>query len=92
MQILYGSNTGTCEFLAQTLAGTANRHGFEASVATLDSAAGHLSTTAPVIIITASYEGEPPDNAAHFVAWLKALTGEELESVNYAVFGCGHRK
>jgi cytochrome P450 / NADPH-cytochrome P450 reductase len=35
--------------------------------------------------------GEPPDNAAQFVSWLSAMKGSELEGVNYAVFGCGHR-
>lgn len=46
----------------------------------------------PVVFITASYEGQPPDNAAHFFEWLSALKENELEGVNYAVFGCGHRE
>jgi cytochrome P450/NADPH-cytochrome P450 reductase len=43
----------------------------------------------PVIIITGSYDGRPPDNARKFVTWLEALEGQELEGVSYAVFGCG---
>jgi sulfite reductase alpha subunit-like flavoprotein len=38
------------------------------------------------------YEGQPPDNAAHFVEWLQKLESNKLKGVNYAVFGCGNRK
>ncbi|KAI9875940.1 MAG: hypothetical protein M1830_007702 [Pleopsidium flavum] len=91
MSIFYGSNTGTCESLAQTLANTASSHGYGAQVATLDSATNNIPRDQPVIIITASYEGEPPDNAIHFSEWLRKLEGSELKGVQYGVFGCGHR-
>ncbi|KAF2667506.1 cytochrome P450 [Microthyrium microscopicum] len=91
MRIFYGSNSGTCESLAQRLATDASRHGFLAStVDALDTLNGKLPTGQPVVIITASYEGQPPDNAAHFVASLENLKGEELKGIDYAVFGCGH--
>ncbi|CCM04514.1 uncharacterized protein FIBRA_06695 [Fibroporia radiculosa] len=35
--------------------------------------------------------GEPADNAAHFVEWIKTLSGEEFSGVSFAVFGCGNR-
>ena len=37
--------------------------------------------------------GQPPDNADQFIAWLEsqAAPGTDLEGVQYAVFGCGHR-
>jgi len=92
MAIFYGSNTGTCEALAQTLANAASGHGYSARVAALDSATDSLPRGEPVVVITASYEGEPPDNAAHFMQWLQNLKGSEIEGVQYAVFGCGHRK
>ncbi|KAF8534914.1 P450 family fatty acid hydroxylase [Trichophaea hybrida] len=91
MSIFYGSNTGTCEALAQSLATNAAGHGFDADVRTLDSATEKLPKDHPVVIITASYEGQPPDNATHFVEWLKSLSGNEASGTNYAVFGCGHR-
>ncbi|KAF2196115.1 NADPH-cytochrome P450 reductase-like protein [Delitschia confertaspora ATCC 74209] len=91
LAIYYGSNTGTCEALAQRLAGDAANHGFSAeTVDILDTAKEKLPTDKPVVIITASYEGQPADNAAHFVKWLEALEGSELENVSYSVFGCGH--
>jgi cytochrome P450 / NADPH-cytochrome P450 reductase len=43
-----------------------------------------------MVIVCPSYEGQPPDNAIHFVEWLHGLYGEELKGVKYAVFGCGH--
>ncbi|KAK6222971.1 bifunctional P-450:NADPH-P450 reductase [Colletotrichum tabaci] len=89
--IYYGSNSGTCEALAQRLAADAKTHGFNATVVEpLDTARENLPKNQPVVIITASYEGQPPDNAAHFVAWLESLKAQELGSVPYAVFGCGH--
>lgn len=87
--ILYGSNSGTCEGLSQSLAGTATAHGFKATIKNLDEAVGRLPTDQPVIVITASYEGNPPDNANAFVDWLKS-TSADLKGVKYAVFGCGH--
>ncbi|KAJ0160697.1 putative bifunctional reductase [Colletotrichum tanaceti] len=89
--IYYGSNSGTCEALAQRLAVDARTHGFDATaVEPLDTARENLPKNQPVVIITASYEGQPPDNAAHFVAWLESLKTQDLNSVPYAVFGCGH--
>ncbi|KAH6838702.1 NADPH-cytochrome P450 reductase-like protein [Alternaria alternata] len=92
MAIYYGSNTGTCEALANRLASDAANHGFNAAVVdTLDAVRENLPTDKPIVIVTASYEGAPADNAAHFVNWVGTLKGKELENVNYAVFGCGHR-
>ncbi|OCK85393.1 NADPH--cytochrome P450 reductase-like protein [Lepidopterella palustris CBS 459.81] len=91
MTVLYGSNTGTCQALAQKVASDACRHGYHSSVADLDSAMDNLPKCQPVVIITASYEGQPTDNAAHFVAWLQSLKdGKSLEGVSFSVFGCGH--
>lgn len=91
LTVLYGSNSGTCESFAQTLAADAANHGFTASkVATLDSAKQNLPTDEPVVIVTASYEGEPTDNAAHFFDWLSNLKDDEKTDVQYVVFGCGH--
>jgi cytochrome P450/NADPH-cytochrome P450 reductase len=92
MAIYYGSNTGTCEALANRLASDAANHGFRADVVDmLDTARENLPTDKPVVIVTASYEGQPADNAAHFVNWVGTLKEKELENVSYAVFGCGHR-
>ena len=91
MTVLYGSNTGTCQALSQKVASDARQHGYEASIAEMDSAVDKLPKQEPVIFVTASYEGQPTDNAAYFVAWLQSLKDEKvLDGVNFAVFGCGH--
>ena len=92
MSIYFGGNMGTCESLAQTVAQSSATHGFKAVVKPLDEATNSLPKDHPVIIITASYEGEPPDNANTFFTWLKNLDGEPLQGVQYSVFGCGNRK
>lgn len=94
--ILYGSNSGTCQAMAQRLAYDAPAHGLKVSTLDgLDTATDNLphSDDHLVVIITGSYEGQPPDNAAKFVGWLEGLKsdgGKALKGVSYAVFGCGH--
>ena len=92
MTVLYGSNAGTCEALAQSLARMAPGRGYHAHVEPLDSAVDKVPKDQPVILISSSYEGQPPDNAAHFFEWVQNLEGPALKGVNYAVFGCGNRK
>ncbi|KAJ6488891.1 fatty acid hydroxylase [Mycena sanguinolenta] len=88
--VLYGSNTGTSEAFAQRIANEAPSYGFRPSIGTMDSATGKLPTDGPVVIITSSFEGEPADNAVHFVDWLRNINGSELQNVRFAVFGCGN--
>jgi cytochrome P450/NADPH-cytochrome P450 reductase len=93
MTVLYGSNSGTCEALAQSLARVASGRGFHAQVEPLDSAVGKVPKGEPVILISSSYEGQPPDNAAHFFEWVQNLEGDKyLEGVKYATYGCGNRR
>lgn len=93
LRVYYGSNSSTCQSMAEQLAANAFQHGFRATVIDcLDAACEKLSTDEPNVFITASYEGQPPDNASHFVEWVEKSTGNlGLEGVHYAVFGCGHR-
>lgn len=91
MTVLYGGNSGTCEGLAQSLAGTASTRGFSAQVQPLDAAIEKFPRDQPVVIISASYEGLPPDNAAAFVEWLKTNKASSFDSAQIAVFGCGHK-
>ncbi|KAJ3457900.1 hypothetical protein MRS44_012009 [Fusarium solani] len=88
--IYYGSNSGTCEFMAQSLASDSSTHGFQASVDPLDTAKEDLPSNIPVVIIASSYEGQPPQNASHFVNWIESLNNRKFKEVSYAVWGCGH--
>ncbi|MBD8500133.1 cytochrome P450 [Paenibacillus sp. CAU 1523] len=89
--VLYGSNLGTAEGIARELANTARVFGIRSEVASLNESIGKLPQDSAVIIVTASYNGKPPRNAAQFVKWLEEIEDGELEGVQYAVFGCGDR-
>ncbi len=89
--VLFGSNTGSAEAFARRIAGDAAARGYQATVDALDAHAGKLPTAGAIIIVTASYNGEPPDNARRFCDWLATTTPGSLTGVRYAVFGCGNR-
>ncbi|KDN45033.1 hypothetical protein RSAG8_05206, partial [Rhizoctonia solani AG-8 WAC10335] len=92
LYVFYGSNTGSCEGFAQQIASGAAAKGFRAVIATLNSVVNKIPTDGPVVIVTASFEGEPADNAAHFVQGLTSTAQvSDLKSVSYAVFGAGNR-
>jgi cytochrome P450/NADPH-cytochrome P450 reductase len=90
--VLYGSNTGSCEAFAQRIAGDAAAQGFSATAAAMDAYVERLPTEGALVIVTASYEGKPPDNAQRFLAWLEGLPSTALAGRPYGVFGCGNRQ
>ncbi len=90
--LLYGGHSGSSEAFARMLGRQAVQHGYAAEIAPMDSYAGRLPAEGAVIVLTASYEGLPPDNARQFMAWLAGLAPGSLEGVWFAVFGCGNRQ
>ncbi|MEL6792193.1 MAG: cytochrome P450, partial [Pseudomonadota bacterium] len=88
--VLYGSNLGTTEDFARSVAREAELNGFETTLGTLDEFAGKLPKSGVTLIATASYNGAPPDNAAKFMDWLEGADASAGEGVKYAVLGCGH--
>ncbi|MCQ6562193.1 bifunctional cytochrome P450/NADPH--P450 reductase [Paenibacillus mendelii] len=86
---LYGSNLGTAEGIAREVADAAKRQGFDSQVGALDDFAGRLPKEGAVVIVTASYNGQPPSNAKAFTEWLETADESEIQGVRYAVFGCG---
>lgn len=91
MLLLYGSNLGTSEGVARELAEKGRQQGFQVEIAPLDDYAGKLPEEGVTIILSASYNGHPPDNATSFVDWLESTEQEDLKGVQYTVFGCGDR-
>jgi cytochrome P450 / NADPH-cytochrome P450 reductase len=91
--VLYGSNLGTAENLAHRIADDGAVRGFAPIVAPLDDYLGKLPTSGAVVIVTASYNGTPPDNAVKFCDWLRSgsIAADQLKGVRYTVFGCGDR-
>lgn len=91
MTVFFGGNMGTCESLAQTVGTQAASYGYKVQVRPLDDATSNMPKDQPVLLITSSYEGQPPDNASNFVGWIEKIAGKPLSGVSYAVFGCGNR-
>ena len=79
--------------IAHRIADDARSRGFAATVGALDEHADSLPKQGAVIIVTASYNGQPPDNAAKFCQRLRdpALPSDAFAGVEYSVFGCGNR-
>ncbi|MFI0902751.1 cytochrome P450 [Streptomyces sioyaensis] len=89
--VLHGSNYGTCREFAERLADEATGLGFAPDVAPLDAAAGALPADRPVVIVAASYNGRPTDDAAAFVQWLNTARDGAAAAVPFAVLGVGDR-
>ncbi|MEU6171496.1 cytochrome P450 [Streptantibioticus parmotrematis] len=91
LTVLHGSNLGSCRELAAQIADLGTELGCEVSVAPLDAYAdGTLPRTSPVVIVAASYNGRPTDDAAAFVSWLEDGHAA-ADGVRYAVLGVGDR-
>ncbi|MFI0215007.1 cytochrome P450 [Streptomyces lydicus] len=89
--LLHGSNYGTCREFAERLADEATGLGFAADVAPLDAYAGQLPDDRPLVIVAASYNGQPTDDAAAFVQWLKTAPDDAAAGLPFAVLGVGDR-
>jgi len=89
--LLYGSNSGASEAFARRIASDGQARGYAARVMPLDDATGRLPREGATVIVTASYNGQPPDNARAFCAWLGGVPAAALSGVRFAVFGCGNR-
>jgi cytochrome P450 / NADPH-cytochrome P450 reductase len=91
--VLFGSNLGTAEGLAHRIADDARSRGFMATVGSLDEYAGSLPKDGGLVVVTASYNGQAPDNAARFCHWLQdpSLPANAFAGLEYSVFGCGNR-
>ncbi len=90
--VLYGSNLGTAERIANEIAEDGTAQGFNVTLGVLDDYVDNLPDGGSVIISTSSYNGNPPDNGVKFHEWLKSgLASDALAGVNYTVFGCGDR-
>jgi cytochrome P450 / NADPH-cytochrome P450 reductase len=62
------------------------------TVGPLDDHARALPHAGAAVIVTASYNGNPPDNAISFCEWLQdpATRPDACRGLRYTVFGCGN--
>ena len=72
--VLFGSNLGTAEGIANRLGREGVERGYQVTVAALDDHGTELPTQGAVLIVCSSYNGEPPENATAFVAGLGAAS------------------
>lgn len=89
--LIYGSNSGSSEAFARRIAADGQARGYVTTVAPLDDYTGKLPKEGAVVVVTASYNGQPPDNARQFHQWIGGVPEGSLLGVRYTVFGCGNR-
>ncbi|AYJ50437.1 sulfite reductase subunit alpha [Rhodococcus sp. P1Y] len=91
LQILYGSQTGNAESLAQDAADLARQHGLDPHVSSLDAVdMNALSAMRRLIVVTSTYgQGEMPDNAQLFWDAVAADSAPRLEGLYFAVMALG---
>ena len=91
LTILYGTETGNAEDLAERTFKRAQEAGIEATLSTVfDFEASKLKETERAIIIISTWgEGDPPDEATDFCDALNDDEVTELENLEYAVLSLG---
>lgn len=91
LTVLYGSQTGNAEALAEALGHRANARGITAKVVDMaDYKPRQLKNEAFVAVLTSTHgEGEPPDNALDLHEFLHGRKAPSLKQLKYAVLGLG---
>ncbi|KAG8465023.1 hypothetical protein KFE25_012386 [Diacronema lutheri] len=97
MLVLWGSQTGTAEGFATTLEREACERGFAAQAMDLEEydVTSLASEPGVVIFLMSTHgEGEPPDNAVAFHAWLSSAdrAAGEMSEVRYGAFALGNKQ
>ncbi|MEL6954604.1 MAG: sulfite reductase subunit alpha [Pseudomonadota bacterium] len=91
LDIIYGTQTGNAEAVAEEAAELAKTRGFTPRIAEMDDIEmDHLAAMENLVIVVSTYgEGEMPDNAQQFWDALSASTAPRLEALNYGVLALG---
>lgn len=91
LQIVYGSQTGTAEWLSEQAEALAREHGFEPVRCDLDALdITALSAVRRLLVITSTYgEGDMPDNAELFWQALAAPDAPRLDGLYFGVLALG---
>ncbi|WIA99488.1 sulfite reductase subunit alpha [Curtobacterium sp. MCBA15_012] len=91
VDVLFGTQTGNAEVLADQLVAGAVARGLGGRATALDDVSPEqLADMSHVLVVTSTYgEGEMPDNAGLFWEALQASTVPRLEGLQYAVLGLG---
>ncbi|GAB3135834.1 sulfite reductase subunit alpha [Tsukamurella serpentis] len=89
--VLYGTQTGNSEELAERLVGMLREGGLGAELAALDDTdPARLADASHLLVVTSTYgEGEMPDNAELFWEALSSDTAPRLEHLHFSVLALG---
>jgi sulfite reductase (NADPH) flavoprotein alpha-component len=91
LTILYGTQTGSAEGLAKKLSKEAQSKGFAPTVLGMDDyAKADLANCERLLVITSTYgDGDPPDNATAFWAWLNSDAALSMTKLKFSVLALG---
>jgi cytochrome P450/NADPH-cytochrome P450 reductase len=92
LMVLFGSNLGTAEGIATRIAQDGSDRGYAVTLGALDDHTGELPHEGALVVVCASYNGKPPDNAERFCRWItnSATPADAGSGLAYSVFGCGN--
>jgi len=91
LTILYGSESGNAEALADTTAKAANDSGFKPRVLNMgDITPSKLKGVENLLVLVSTWgEGDPPENAIEFVTAFMGAKAPRLEGTRFSVLGLG---
>ncbi|WP_088105455.1 assimilatory sulfite reductase (NADPH) flavoprotein subunit [Halalkalibacter urbisdiaboli] len=89
--ILYGSQTGNAQGLAENAGKTLEGRGFNATVSSMnDFKPNSLKKVENLLIVVSTHgEGDPPDNALSFHEFLHGRRAPKLDELRYSVLALG---
>jgi len=92
LMVLFGSNLGTAEGIASRIAQDGSDRGYAVTLGALDDHTGELPHEGALVVVCASYNGKPPDNAERFCRWVtdSATASDAGSGLAFTVFGCGN--
>jgi sulfite reductase (NADPH) flavoprotein alpha-component len=89
--VLFGSQTGNCQRLAQELSRKLEQRGYKVSLFSMsDFKPNGLKKIRNLLILVSTHgEGDPPDNALPFFEFLHSKRAPQLEDLRYSVLALG---
>ncbi|MDX8291607.1 assimilatory sulfite reductase (NADPH) flavoprotein subunit [Metabacillus indicus] len=89
--VLYGSQTGNAQSLAENAAKTLSEQGFQVTISSMnDYKPNQLKKEKNLLIVVSTHgEGTPPDNALSFYEFLHGRRAPKLDGLNFSVLSLG---